>query len=59
MKSPGGARYRLAADVHVIAAGTPFQKLAVNRLEEPVMATPALSDGILYFRTLQSLVAVG
>lgn len=45
-------------DVHVIAAGTEYRKLAVNRLGEPVMATPAISEGHLYFRTLQSLVAV-
>lgn len=46
-------------DVHVIAAGPDYRKLAVNRLEEPVMATPAISAGNLFFRTLQSLVAVG
>jgi hypothetical protein len=46
-------------DVHVVAAGPEYRKLAVNRLEEPAMATPAISDGHLYFRTLHSLVAVG
>ncbi len=46
-------------DVHVIAAGPEYRKLAVNRLEEPAMATPAISEGQLYFRTLNSLVAVG
>ena len=45
-------------DVHVVAAGPEYRKLAVNRLGEPVMATPAISEGRLYFRTLQSLVAV-
>ena len=45
-------------DVHVVAAGPEYRKLAVNRLGEQVMATPAISEGRLYFRTLQSLVAV-
>lgn len=45
-------------DVHVIAAGREYRKLAVNRLGEPLMATPAISEGQLYFRTLHSLVAV-
>ena len=42
----------------VVAAGPEYRKLAVNRLGEQVMATPAISEGRLYFRTLQSLVAV-
>ena len=46
-------------DVHVVAAGNAYRKLAVNRLGEPVMATPAISDGRLYFRTLESLISVG
>jgi len=45
-------------NVFVIAAGTEYRKLAMNNLEEPVMATPAISEGVLYFRTLGSLIAV-
>ncbi|MSU50759.1 MAG: pyrrolo-quinoline quinone [Opitutus sp.] len=46
-------------EVHVLAAGPVFKKLAVNRVEGSLMATPAISEGTLYFRTLDSLIAVG
>ncbi len=45
-------------EVHVIAAGPDFKELARNVLEDSVMATPAISEGALYFRTGESLVAV-
>jgi outer membrane protein assembly factor BamB len=45
-------------DVHVVKAGDAFQKLAVNPLGEPCMATPATSDGALFFRTRGHLIAV-
>ena len=45
-------------DVYVIAAGPEYKELARNALEDSVMATPAISEGVLYFRTRQSLVAV-
>ncbi|MDX1385402.1 MAG: PQQ-binding-like beta-propeller repeat protein, partial [Thermoanaerobaculia bacterium] len=45
--------------VHVVAAGTEFVELAVNELDEVHMATPAISEGVLYFRTRGSLIAVG
>jgi outer membrane protein assembly factor BamB len=45
-------------DVYAIGAGPQFRELAVNRLEESIMATPAISEGALFFRTLESLVAV-
>ena len=46
-------------EVYAIAAGPEFRKLAMNKLEDSVMATPAISEGVMYFRTLESLVAVG
>ena len=46
-------------EVHILAAGPAFNKLVVNRVEGSLMATPAISEGILYFRTLDSLIAVG
>jgi outer membrane protein assembly factor BamB len=48
-----------AGEVHVIAAGPEFEVLAVNDLGETCMATPALSRGTLFFRTLGHVVAVG
>ena len=46
-------------DIHVIKAGPEFQKLAVNAMGEICMATPAISDGTLLFRTKGHLVAIG
>jgi outer membrane protein assembly factor BamB len=45
--------------VHVIKAGPKMEVLARNELGEPCLATPAISQGVLYFRTSASLIAVG
>jgi outer membrane protein assembly factor BamB len=45
-------------DVYVVKAGTVFEQLAVNPLGEVAMATPAISDGVMFFRTRGHLVAV-
>ena len=45
--------------VHVIRAGAALERLAVNPLGEVCLATPALSDGVLFFRTQGHVVAVG
>ncbi|MEP0846608.1 MAG: PQQ-binding-like beta-propeller repeat protein [Phycisphaerae bacterium] len=46
-------------DVYVLKAGTAFEQLAVNPLGEVCMATPAISAGVLYFRTQGHLLAIG
>jgi outer membrane protein assembly factor BamB len=46
-------------DVHVVKAGESFELLAVNPLGEVAMATPAIAEGVLYFRTRSRLLAVG
>jgi outer membrane protein assembly factor BamB len=46
-------------DVYVIKAGTVFEQLSVNPLGEVAMATPAISEGTMFFRTRGHLVAVG
>ncbi|MEE2778130.1 MAG: PQQ-binding-like beta-propeller repeat protein [Acidobacteriota bacterium] len=46
-------------EVYVIAAGTEFRQLAVNDLGEVHMSTPAISEGVLYFRTRGRVIAVG
>ena len=46
-------------DVLVIAAGPEFKHLATNSLGESLMATPALSDGVMYLRSPSTLFAVG
>ena len=45
-------------DVYVVAAGPEFKLLAVNSLDEIAMATPAVSEGVLYFRTRGHVIAV-
>ncbi|MCI0407447.1 MAG: PQQ-binding-like beta-propeller repeat protein, partial [Acidobacteria bacterium] len=45
--------------VYVVRAGPKFEILAVNELGEITMATPAISEGVLYFRTRSHLVGVG
>ena len=46
-------------DVYVVKAGETFQVLATNAMNEVLMATPAIADGTLFFRTRSRLVAVG
>ncbi len=46
-------------NVYVIEAGAEFKLLATNSLGEPLMATPAISDGVIYFRGAKHLFAVG
>lgn len=55
-----GKIYCAAEDgtVHVLAAGPELKILASNALGEPCFATPAISQGVIYFRTTRSLIAV-
>jgi outer membrane protein assembly factor BamB len=43
----------------VVAAGKTFTHLATNSMGELLMATPALSDGVMYVRSNAGLFAVG
>ena len=43
----------------VVAAGEKFQPLATNSIGELLMATPALSEGVMYVRSSASLFAIG
>jgi len=45
-------------DIYVVKAGPEFKVLAVNKMHETCMATPAISYGTLFFRTRNYLVAV-
>ena len=45
-------------DVHVLAAGTELDKVAVNSLGEIAMATPAIAGDTIYFRTRHRLLAI-
>lgn len=44
--------------VYVLAAGPEYNVLARNKMGQPCFATPAISQGVLYFRTTESLIAV-
>lgn len=46
-------------DVYVVKAGPKMEVLAHSSVGEVIMATPAISDGALFIRTMQHLVAVG
>jgi outer membrane protein assembly factor BamB len=45
--------------VYVVKAGPAFELLGENALGEVAMATPAISEGVIYFRTRRHLVAIG
>jgi outer membrane protein assembly factor BamB len=46
-------------DVLVIGAGPAFSQIASNSMGDTIMATPAMSDGVMYVRTTKSLFAIG
>jgi outer membrane protein assembly factor BamB len=46
-------------DMVVLSAGPEFKEIAVNPMGELLMATPALSEGVMYVRTARSLFAIG
>ncbi|MFL6231482.1 MAG: PQQ-binding-like beta-propeller repeat protein [Pyrinomonadaceae bacterium] len=45
-------------DVYVVRAGAKFERLATNPMGEPLMATPAISDGMMFLRTVGNLYAI-
>jgi outer membrane protein assembly factor BamB len=45
--------------VFVVAAADKYSLVATNELQETCLATPAISDGTLFFRTREKLIAVG
>lgn len=45
--------------VHIIRPGVTFEKLAIIDLGETHMSTPAIAEGVIYFRTRGHVIAVG
>ncbi len=45
--------------LYVLKAGPKYEELAVNDMKEPLMATPAVSEGMLLLRTPNQLIALG
>ena len=46
-------------DVFVVKAGPTYELLATNSIGEVVMATPAISDGVIIIRGLKDVFAIG
>jgi outer membrane protein assembly factor BamB len=46
-------------DMLVVGAGPTFEHIATNSIGELLMATPALSEGVMYVRGAASLFAIG
>lgn len=46
-------------DVYVLQAGPEYKLLSTNKMGEICMATPAISEGSLFFRTQGHVVAIG
>ncbi len=44
--------------MYVLAAGAEYKEVAINEFDEPLMATPAVSDGTLFVRTPGHLYAL-
>jgi outer membrane protein assembly factor BamB len=45
-------------EVHVVRAGPKFEVISVNRMDEPIMATPAIAGDLLLVRGEKTLTAV-
>jgi len=43
----------------IVEAGAAFKHIATNSIGEMLMATPALSDGVMYVRGVSTLFAIG
>lgn len=46
-------------EVHVVSASAELTPIAKNDMKEAIMATPAISDGLLLVRTLGNVYAIG
>ena len=46
-------------DIHVIKAGTKYELLATNSMGEPCLATPALSNGMIFIRSSRHIFGIG
>jgi hypothetical protein len=45
-------------DIYVVQVGPEFKLLAVNSMDEICMATPAISEGMLFVRTQSHVVCI-
>ncbi len=56
----GGLLYQTSeeGEVYVLEAGPQYKPVGMNKLGETTLASPAISDGTMFFRTRRHLVAV-
>lgn len=45
--------------LYILEAGPEYREIAVHEFGEPLMATPAVASGVLFFRTPSKLIAIG
>jgi outer membrane protein assembly factor BamB len=45
-------------EIYVVEAGPEFRLIKINKMRETCMATPAISEGTIFFRTRHQLVAI-
>ncbi len=45
--------------LYVLEAGPEYKEISMHEFGEPLMATPAVSEGVLFFRTPSKLIAIG
>jgi len=45
--------------VFVLAAGPKYEEIAMNQMSTPILATPALSEGRMFLRTGDQIMAIG
>jgi outer membrane protein assembly factor BamB len=46
-------------DVHIVTAGKTFALAGTQALGDSAFATPAISEGVIYFRTAKNIIAIG
>jgi outer membrane protein assembly factor BamB len=46
-------------EIYVVKAGPKFELVGMNTMGEITMASPAVSDGVLFFHTRGHMVAIG
>ena len=45
-------------EIYVVKAGPEYEVLAINKMNEVAMATPAISDGMIVIRTLEHVYGI-
>jgi hypothetical protein len=47
-----------SGDIYIVQAGPEFKLTGINQMNEICMATPAISQGALFFRTRNHLICI-